>query len=237
MRRPPSLPADRYGRLAASADSMRTGNPSERVGVLHIWRRGMDDGEFLRATLPALDLVYNLARRVVPRQMDAEDLVQETYLAALGAWRAHRRPRKVEPWIATICLNLSRSGYRHRARRPQEVAWEDLAPAAAEADPADEALAALDRRAVHDAMWSLAEGGPPGRGGALSSAGRAALPSGADAARGHRDRHRRRGGWLRGGSTRDGVGPSPAARDHGGPRLVPVGPHPRGGSRPARGPG
>jgi RNA polymerase sigma-70 factor (ECF subfamily) len=117
----------------------------------------MDNEEFLQATLPALDLVYNLARRVVPRQMDAEDLVQETYLAALGAWRDHRRPRRVEPWLATICLNLARSGYRHRARRPQEVAWEDIAPTT-DTDPADEVLAALDRRAVHDAMWALSEG-------------------------------------------------------------------------------
>jgi RNA polymerase sigma-70 factor, ECF subfamily len=118
----------------------------------------MDNEEFLRVTLPALDLVYNLARRVVPREMDAEDLVQETYLAALGAWRDRRRPRRVEPWLATICLNLARSGYRHRARRPQEVPWEDLAPVASEADPADQVVAALDRRAVHDAMWALSDG-------------------------------------------------------------------------------
>jgi RNA polymerase sigma-70 factor (ECF subfamily) len=38
------------------------------------------------------------------------------------------------------------------------VAWEDIAPVAAEPDPADEVVAALDRRAVHDAMWSLSEG-------------------------------------------------------------------------------
>ena len=154
---PPSVPADPYGRHLTEPDSMASGNLWDAPGVLHRWMRDMDNEEFLRATLPALDLVYNLARRVVPRQMDAEDLVQETYLAALGAWRDHRRPRRVEPWLATICLNLARSGYRHRARRPQEVAWEDIAPTT-DTDPADEVLAALDRRAVHDAMWSLSEG-------------------------------------------------------------------------------
>ena len=38
--------------------------------------------EFQRLTLPALDLVYNLARRFARERADAEDLVQETYLRA-----------------------------------------------------------------------------------------------------------------------------------------------------------
>src|SRR5262245_2436649 len=91
--------------------------------------------EFLRITMPCMDLVYNIARRVVPRREDADDLVQETYLAAFRAWQDHRRPRKVEPWLATICLNLGRSGYRHRARRPQEVSWDEMASFPSQADP------------------------------------------------------------------------------------------------------
>lgn len=115
----------------------------------------VSDEEFLQKALPALDLVYNLARRLVPRREDAEDLVQETYLAAYKAWQEHRRPRKLEPWIATICLNLARSGYRHRARRPQEVPWEELAPMDTTADPEAQAIAGLDQRALHVALWAL----------------------------------------------------------------------------------
>src|SRR5215211_6460871 len=73
----------------------------------------------------AMDLVYNLARRFGERPEDAEDLVQETYLAAYRAWRERRRPRRVEPWLATICLNLGRSRYRTRGRRPIEVPIEE----------------------------------------------------------------------------------------------------------------
>src|SRR5919106_6085816 len=65
--------------------------------------------EFLAATLPALDLVYNLARRIAAERDEVEDLVQETYLRAFEAWIRRRRPRKVEPWMATICLNAGRS--------------------------------------------------------------------------------------------------------------------------------
>lgn len=117
----------------------------------------MTNEEFLRTTMPSMDLVYNIARRIVPRREDAEDLVQETYLAAFRAWQDHRRPRKVEPWLATICLNLGRSGYRHRARRPQEVSWDEMASFQAEADPQAEALAALDRSRVHQALWQISE--------------------------------------------------------------------------------
>lgn len=113
--------------------------------------------EFLEATLGAMDLVYNIARRVVPRAADAQDLVQETYLAALKAWREHRRPRKVEPWLATICLNIARSGYRHRARRPQEVEWDEFVSDGNELDPEAEAIAELDRTALRRAMWAIPE--------------------------------------------------------------------------------
>jgi RNA polymerase sigma-70 factor (ECF subfamily) len=117
-----------------------------------------ENEDFLKATMGSMDMVYNIARRMVPRPEDAQDLVQETYLAAFRAWTEHRRPRAVEPWLATICLNVARSGFRHRARRPQEVPW-DQAPVQAEAstDPERDAIEALDRDALHRAMWALPE--------------------------------------------------------------------------------
>jgi RNA polymerase sigma-70 factor, ECF subfamily len=54
--------------------------------------------DFVRATLPALDLVYNLARRMVPDRADAEDLVQETYLRAWQAWAAGRPGGSSRGW-------------------------------------------------------------------------------------------------------------------------------------------
>jgi RNA polymerase sigma-70 factor, ECF subfamily len=113
--------------------------------------------EFLRATLGSMDLVYNLARRMVPRPEDAEDLVQETYLAAYRAWLDRRRPRKVEPWIATICLNIGRSGFRHRARRPLEVGWTEGALVDQVESAERSALSAMDGEALHRALWSLPE--------------------------------------------------------------------------------
>ena len=90
--------------------------------------------EFVGSTMGAMDLVYNIARRMVPSVEDAQDLVQDTYLAAFAAWVKGRKPDRVEPWLATICLNLARSRYRRDARRPQEVPMEF---AQAVADPSD----------------------------------------------------------------------------------------------------
>ncbi len=117
----------------------------------------MSDEEFLGSTMAAMDLVYNIARRVVPTKEDAEDLVQETYLAAYRAWRDHRRPRKVEPWLATICLNLARSRHRYRARRPQELPWDEMGAFESDSDPARSAEEAVERETVHRALWSLSE--------------------------------------------------------------------------------
>ncbi len=115
--------------------------------------------EFLAETLPSLDLVFNLARRMLRRPEDVEDLVQETYLHAFGAWAQGRRPRKVEAWIATICLNAGRSWLRRvsvRYEDPEDP--EGFRDAPAGDDVEDEALEGLRREAVHRALWRLPEG-------------------------------------------------------------------------------
>ena len=105
-----------------------------------------------------MDMVHAIARRVVPSGEDARDLVQDTYLAAYRAWCEHRRPDKVEPWLATICLNLARSRYRTQARRPVEVPLIELDSLRAETQgPEDQAIAALERAALEQALMALPE--------------------------------------------------------------------------------
>ncbi|GIU99147.1 MAG: RNA polymerase sigma factor RpoE [Actinomycetota bacterium] len=116
-----------------------------------------DQDSFLRATMGAMDLIYNLSRRLVRSREEAEDLAQDTYLAAFRAWCEQRRPRRVEPWLATICLNLARSRYRTRSRRPTEVSLEEGAGLTGEDDPERAALEAVERESLHRAMWRLPE--------------------------------------------------------------------------------
>jgi RNA polymerase sigma-70 factor, ECF subfamily len=75
---------------------------------------------FLEATLPHLDVVYQVARQAVRDGQDPEDLVQETYLRAYAAFSGYRGGN-VRAWLAAICLNVARSEARRRRRRPWEV--------------------------------------------------------------------------------------------------------------------
>jgi RNA polymerase sigma-70 factor, ECF subfamily len=112
------------------------------------------DEEFQRLTLPALDLVHNLARRFVRDRADAEDLVQETYLRAWAAWSSGQRPRRVEPWLATICLNAGRDRAR-RASTRLETAATAIADLPDEVDVAEEAIGRMQRALVERALWAL----------------------------------------------------------------------------------
>lgn len=118
-----------------------------------------DERAFLRATMGSMELVYNVARRLVRQVEDVEDLVQETYLAAFRAWKGGRRPERMDPWLATICLNLARSRFRRLSVRPREVALGDAVEEthASTADSEREALESLEREELYRAMWNLPE--------------------------------------------------------------------------------
>lgn len=114
------------------------------------------DREFLEAFHEHLDRLHNLARGLTGSAQDAEDLLQETCLLALRGWR-RQRPDSPGAWLATVCLNASRSTHRRRAARPREVAADTwlLDRPDEHADTADQALAGVDGQRVHDALDQL----------------------------------------------------------------------------------
>src|SRR5215831_2462057 len=123
---------------------------------------GGDHREFLEATLPYMEMVYQVARHAAGAGQDPEDLVQETYLRAFAAFGSYRG-ENTRAWLAAICLNVARSEARRRRRRPWEVPAQvllDALPAAGaeEArDVADVVIAGLDARAVARCLGLLPE--------------------------------------------------------------------------------
>jgi RNA polymerase sigma-70 factor (ECF subfamily) len=91
---------------------------------------------FETLALPLLPALYRIAVRLTGRAEDAEDLVQETYVKALGAFPSLRDPTRVRPWLTQILTRL----VIDRQRTPErELAVGDLAE--------------LDRFSLYDLIW------------------------------------------------------------------------------------
>jgi RNA polymerase sigma-70 factor (ECF subfamily) len=126
---------------------------------------GAEHRAFLEATLPHLDVVYQVARQAAAGGQDPEDLVQETYLRAYAAFGSYRGGN-ARAWLAAICLNVARSQARRQRRRPWEVpgpALMDVLPRSradggeSAADVADVVIAGLDAEAVSRCLGLLPE--------------------------------------------------------------------------------
>jgi RNA polymerase sigma-70 factor, ECF subfamily len=123
-----------------------------------------DHREFLDATLPYLDAVYQVARHAAGEGQDPQDLVQETYLRAYAAFGSYRGG-SVRAWLAAICLNTARSQARRRRLRPWEAdarPLPDTVPAPfggreAAPDVADVVIAGLDAQAMARCLALLPE--------------------------------------------------------------------------------
>jgi RNA polymerase sigma-70 factor (ECF subfamily) len=126
---------------------------------------GADHRVFLDATIPYLDVVWQVARQAAGEGQDPEDLVQETYLRAYAAFGSYRG-ENTRAWLAAICLNTARSQARRRRRRPWEVPGPGLLDAPPRsrrdggesvADVADVVIAGLDTETVSRCLGLLPE--------------------------------------------------------------------------------
>jgi RNA polymerase sigma-70 factor (ECF subfamily) len=115
-----------------------------------------DHAAFLDTTLPHLDVVWNVARRLAPDPASAEDLVQETYLRAYRSYGT-KGSGEIRSWLVAICLNTARSEFRRRQRRPQTEPDASLfmTTLAGDDDVAGEALATVEREALGQCLAEL----------------------------------------------------------------------------------
>ena len=77
--------------------------------------------QFIGQALPHVDKLYNGARRMTPTPFDAEDLVQETMLAAYTGFANFRTGSNMRAWLFRIMYHTWVNAYRARQRRPPEV--------------------------------------------------------------------------------------------------------------------
>ena len=83
---------------------------------------------FLDEAIPHMDAVYRFALRLAGTQDGAEDLVQDTYFRALGAWEQYTPGTRCKSWLFTICKNVFLRQRKRRQRHHEilaEMAYED----------------------------------------------------------------------------------------------------------------
>jgi RNA polymerase sigma-70 factor (ECF subfamily) len=83
--------------------------------------------------------IYALAYRVIGREEEARDVVQETFLRAFRGIKNFRGQAKFSSWVYRIALNLCRDWIRRERRAPIQATPEgiDLVELAAEQGPAE----------------------------------------------------------------------------------------------------
>jgi RNA polymerase sigma-70 factor (ECF subfamily) len=81
---------------------------------------------FERDAMPLLDQLYSAAMRMTRNPADAEDLVQETYLKAYGAFASFKEGTNLKAWMYRILTNTYINGYRKRQRQPVQQPTEEI---------------------------------------------------------------------------------------------------------------
>jgi RNA polymerase sigma-70 factor (ECF subfamily) len=121
--------------MPASSSAAVTAHPApgapplvdERTLVVRA--QGGDSAAFDQLVRHHLARAVRVARRITRSLEDAEDVVQEAFVAAHGALRTFDATRPFAPWLLRIVANRASSLTRSQRRRPQEPLTDLLASA------------------------------------------------------------------------------------------------------------
>jgi RNA polymerase sigma factor (sigma-70 family) len=109
--------------------------PEEQLLVAAV-RRG-DEVAFAELVRRHMRHAFGLAYRILGQREDAEDVVQEAFMAALGAIDTFDEARSFAPWFSRIVVNRALNARKRATARVTVVAGDGIA-----ADTASPALAA-----------------------------------------------------------------------------------------------
>lgn len=123
---------------------------------------------FEREAVPYRAALLRTARRLTHRDVDAEDLVQDTMMNAFLGFDGFQPGTNLRAWLYRIMHNRWISTYRTKQRRPEAfyvdaVAYTGIAHIASRStrfarSAEDEALNGLSDRRIEEALRSLPEG-------------------------------------------------------------------------------
>jgi RNA polymerase sigma-70 factor, ECF subfamily len=116
--------------------------------------RGGDLESFNQLILRWERPIFALAYRVIGREEDARDVVQETFLRAFRALPGFKGQAKFSSWLYRIALNLCRDWIRRRRRSPLVELPEGVDPVelAAESGPVESIEEVAARKELSEAV-------------------------------------------------------------------------------------
>ena len=81
---------------------------------------------FERDAIAFVDPLYSAAMRMTRNPQDAEDLVQETFAKAYGAFHQFQEGTNLKAWLYRILTNTFINSYRKRHREPYQQMTDDI---------------------------------------------------------------------------------------------------------------
>jgi len=82
--------------------------------------------EFEREAMPHLPLLRNYANKMTMNELDADDLVQETYMRAFRFFHKFEKGTNCKAWLFRIMKNLFINNYRKNQKTPNKVDYDEI---------------------------------------------------------------------------------------------------------------
>ena len=82
--------------------------------------------DFETEAMPHINLLHNYAYRMTGNQLDADDLVQETYLRAFRFFHKFEKGTNCKAWLFRIMKNLFINKYRKNQKEPGKVDYNEV---------------------------------------------------------------------------------------------------------------
>lgn len=82
--------------------------------------------DFEKEAMPHMKLLLNYAYKMTFNQLDADDLVQETYLRAFRFFHKFEKGTNCKAWLFRIMKNLYINKYRKAQKEPGKVDYEEI---------------------------------------------------------------------------------------------------------------
>ena len=151
---PPAVTGGRRDPVPAPNPAPETPDPHEAAAIVRV--QGGDTAAFDLLVRRYMRPAFAVAYRVLGHREDAEDVVQEAFLAALANIRTFDTSRRFGPWLYRIVVTRGLNFRKSRSRRTTE-ALDDAGVASGAPGPAAAAEHAGLRATIATALGQLPE--------------------------------------------------------------------------------